>query len=260
MGIEFVFHDKYEKFEGDLIEVIPDIETIKAYYMEFDEKMRLPDLYGKSLKLSDRQFPDIYAIVKEICYNLDLEVPQVFIYENLYYEIDSFGVERKWIEISSRLISDFTKDEIRFALARELFKIKFSLTEKYMICNQLIKMLNEDFPNIPMSENLSRVFQVKYAQWSRCAQCSADNYGYLAVGSIDVCVNVILKFIFNNQFLIDNIDINEYLRDTTEINNLTDVVSTYTKNDEKIPYGQFRIKRLIAFASNEKTINYFYMR
>ena len=31
MGIEFVFHDKYEEFEGNLIEVIPDIETIKTY-------------------------------------------------------------------------------------------------------------------------------------------------------------------------------------------------------------------------------------
>lgn len=260
MDIEFVFHDKYKEFESNLIEIIPDIETIKTYYMEFDEKMRLPDLYGKSLKLSDRQFPDIYAIVKEICYNLHLEVPEVFVYENIYYEIDSFGVEKKWIEVSSRLISDFTKDEIRFALARELFKIKFSLTEKYMICNQLIKIINEDFSKIPMSENLSRVFQVRYAQWSRCAQCSADNYGYLTVGNISVCVDVILKFIFNNNFLISNINMNEYLQDSKEINRLVDVVSTYTKNDEKIPYGQFRIKRLIAFASNEKTIKYFCMR
>ena len=53
---------------------------------------------------------------------------------------------------------------------------------------------------------------------------------------------------------------NEYLQDSKEINRLVDVVSTYTKNDEKIPYGQFRIKRLIAFASNEKTIKYFCMR
>ena len=43
MDIEFVFHDKYKEFESNLIEIIPDIETIKTYYMEFDEKMRLPD-------------------------------------------------------------------------------------------------------------------------------------------------------------------------------------------------------------------------
>ena len=63
--------------------------------------------------------------------------------------------------------------------------------------------------------------------------------------------------ILNNRKLVGTVNLAEYLNTASEINKLDDAVSTFTKNDEKMPYGQFRIKNLIRFASLTDTLDYF---
>ena len=47
------------------------------------------------------------------------------------------------------------------------------------------------------------------------------------------------------------VNINEYIAQTSDIYLLDDVISRFSQNDEKIPYGPLRIKNLLAFAGKE---------
>ena len=47
------------------------------------------------------------------------------------------------------------------------------------------------------------------------------------------------------------VNINEYIAQASDIYLLDDVISRFSQNDEKIPYGPLRIKNLLAFTVKE---------
>lgn len=265
---EFYFYDRYDALTQELKQVIPSYDSIKAYYQEFDEKIKKPDLYGKTIKVTSKQFTNVFQILTSLAKEMQMDVPEVFVYENFYYEIESFGTDKPWIEVSAKTVADFSDEELRFLFAREFFKIKNGITELYMVCEQSLKIINENLNIVVFSDSVSKIFKVKYAQWSRICQLSADNYAFLLtkssknknIGDLKTCLIVILTMILNNRKLVETVNLAEYLNTASDINRLDDPVSTYTKNDEKMPYGQFRIKNLIRFASLTDTINYFEKR
>ena len=271
MQREFYFHDKYEELTKDLKQTIPSYDSIKTYYQEFDEKIKKPDLYGKTVKVTDKQFTNVFRILDSLAKEMQMPIPEVFVYENFYYEIESYGTDNPWIEVSAKTVADFNDEELRFLFAREFFKIKNGITELYMICEQSLKMINENLNIVVFSDSLAKIFKVKYAQWSRVCQFSADNYAFLntkskkndnacAIGDLKTCLFVMLTMILNNRKLVEMVNLTDYLNSASSIIRLDDPVSTFTKNDERMPYGQFRIKNLIRFASLTETIKYFEKR
>lgn len=271
MKREFYFHDKYDELTHDLMVTIPSYESIKTYYKEFDEQIKKPDLYGKTVKVTSKQFPNVNQILATLSHELGMKIPEVFVYENFYYEIESYGTDEPWIEVSAKTIADFNDEELVFLFAREFFKIKNGITELYMVSEQCLRIINENLNIAVFSDGLAKIFKVKYAQWSRVCQFSADNFAFLytrlrgknnscCIGDLKTCLGVILTMILNNKKLVQMVDLPEYLKSAADINGLDDSVSTFTKNDERMPYGQFRIKNLIRFAAMTETINYFERR
>ena len=104
---------------------------------------------------------------------------------------------------------------------------------------------------VPGSDTLAKAARLKYAKWSRLSHYSADCYGLLATGNIRACVRAILILVLNNKGLAEKININEYIAQASDIYLLDDVISRFSQNDEKIPYGPLRIKNLLAFAVKE---------
>lgn len=268
MNSEFYFHEKFDELTKDLKQTIPSYDSIKAYYQEFDEKIKKPDLYGKTVKVTEKQFSNVFQILTSLAEKMQMDVPEVFVYENFYYEIESYGTDKPWIEVSAKTVADFNNEELRFLFAREFFKIKNGITELYMICEQSLKMINENLNIVVFSDSLAKVFKVKYAQWSRVCQFSADNFAFLhtrtkdnnhayAIGDLKTCLFVMLTMILNNRKLVETMNLKDYLNSASDIIRLDDPVSTFTKNDEKMPYGQFRIKNLIRFSALTETIAYF---
>lgn len=268
MQREFYFNEKYDELTKDLKKTIPSYDTVKTYYQEFDEKIKKPDLYGKTVKVTSRQFTNVFRILTALGKEIQMDIPEVFVYENFYYEIESYGTDKPWIEVSAKTIADFNEEELRFLFAREFFKIKNGITELYMVCEQSLKIINENLNIVVFSDSLSKIFKVKYAQWSRVCQFSADNFAFLhtylkrenntcCIGDLKTCLGVMLAMILNNRNLVEVVDLTEYLKSASDIVRLDDPISTFTKNDEKMPYGQFRIKNLIRFASLAETISYY---
>ena len=270
MQREFYFNEKYDELTNSLKQTIPSYDSIKTYYQEFDETIKKPDLYGKTVKVTPKQFTKVFRILTSLAKEMQMPVPEVFVYENFYYEIESYGTEKPWIEVSAKTIAEFDEEELRFLFAREFFKIKNGITELYMVCEQSLKIINENLNIVVFSDSLSKIFKVKYAQWSRICQFSADNFAFLhtrlqgdnntCIGDLKICLGVMLTMILNNRKLVELVDLTDYLHTASDINRLDDPVSTFTKNDEKMPYGQFRIKNLIRFASMTETISYFEKR
>lgn len=222
-------------------------EDIEKVYEEIDYKEKQPDFLGKTVKVTAKQFPQVYHMIQELCTYEQMECPAVYVYEDYYYGAESYGINSYWIELSAKTIQDFSEDELKFVLAREIYKISDGVTRQKTMMEERFKMIRQLAPN-----ELEQVSKMSFYHWYRLANYSADNYGYLMCGSIKSSVDAILMMVLNSRMLAGQVDVKEFIGQASEINKLDDMVFNYTKADESVPYAPHRIQSLMAYAVSER--------
>ena len=222
-------------------------EDIESVYDEIDYKIKLPDLLGKTVRVTDMQFPELYRMLHEICENESMECPAVYVYEDYYYGAESYGINNPWIELSAKTIQDFSKEELRFVLAREIYKIVDGVTRQRTMMEERFKVIQGVAP-----DQLEKISRLSFYHWYRLANYTADNYGYLSCGSIKSSVKAILLMVLNSRLLVEHTNVKEFISQASEINRLDDGVFNYTKADESVPYAPHRIQSLLAYAVSER--------
>ena len=60
-------------------------KSVESVYDEIDFKIKLPDFLGKTVKVTQKQFPEVYRIVSELSADMNIESPTVYVYEDYYY-------------------------------------------------------------------------------------------------------------------------------------------------------------------------------
>ena len=256
---EIYFHPLYFKKLNELERLMPFQNEILTYYTEFEGRIKKPDLYGKTLRLSERQMPELWTIVDKVSAIGEIPTPPIHVYEDFYY-----GVEAKWansprLEISAKTIEDLPFESLEFLIAREVCRIKWNMHRTTTAIEQALEMSNEKnlLTNLlPGAQTISEGLRIAYAGWSRLSHYTADRFGYLVSRNLPVCVRTILALVLNNVKLAETVNIKEYLKQMNDIYLLDDLVSRFSENDETVPYGPLRIKNLLAFASNEEVIHF----
>lgn len=228
-------------------------KEIESICNEIENKLKAPDLLGKTIRVTNKQFTNLYKMLIKQSEYMGIPVPNLFVYEDFYYGIQSKGTNEPWIEISAKTVQDLSNDEIEFLLAREMYNIKYMVTYYNSIFEELLKIVdNANF--IIGVDALIDTIKIKIYQWDRLCNYSADCYGYLKSKNIKVCINAIIKLILNNTYLAEQVNIKSYIDEARAINNLDDLVYDYSKLDEMVPYGPHRIKNIIAYASSTRGI------
>ena len=222
-------------------------ESIETVYEEIDYKMKQPDFLGKTVRVTQKQFPEVYQIVKDLSVKEQIEQPEVYVYEDYYYGAESYGISQPWIELSAKTIQDFTREELIFVLAREIYMIADGVTKQKTMMEERFKVIRQMATN-----ELEQVSKLSFYHWYRLVNYSADNYGYLMCGSIKSSINAILMMVLNSKMLVEQVNIKEFIGQASEINKLDDMVFKHTKADESIPYAPHRIQNLLAYAVSER--------
>ena len=225
-------------------------EDIEKVYEEIDYRFRVPDLLGKTVRVSERQFPEVYQILHKVLLDAGTVDVPVYVYEDYYYGAESYGIEHPWIELSAKTIQDFTDSELKFVLAREVFKIADGITAHKTMMEERFTAMRKAMP-----DKIEEVSRLSFYRWYRLANYSADNYGYVMCASVKTAVDAVLKMVLNSVMLAGQVDIKEFIRQASEINRLDDVVSNYTKADESMPYAPHRVQNLLAYAVSERGID-----
>lgn len=239
---EYVNYQQDEAFElyKDGVFFQKEIENA---YEEIDFKMRLPDQLGKTVRVSNIQFCGLYDMMRELSEKENIDCPPVYVYEDYYYGAESYGIDRPWIELSAKTVQDFSTEEIRFVLAREIYKISDGITAQRTLMEERFKVMQRVGPG-----QIEQVSRLSFYHWYRLANYTADNYGYLSCGSIGSSIKAILLMVLNSRMLAEQINVKEFIGQASEINRLDDGVFNYTKADESVPYAPHRIQNLLAFA------------
>lgn len=239
-----------EAFENYKKESVIDAD-IENVYNTIEYCMKKPDLLGKTLLVSERQFSKVNGLVSELCDFMDMSKPEVYVFEDFFYGIESYGMHDYWIEISAKTIRDFTDSELRFLFARELYKIKAGVVYQTMLKNQVFG-LQASIPAI--GELLKETSRFKFNHWCRLENYTADNFGYLMCNDLTASINAIVAMVLNSKTMLSEIDMMAFIKQASAINKMDDVVSNYTKSDETMPYAPYRVECLLAYAVSKRGI------
>jgi hypothetical protein len=235
-------------------------DLLFQHYTQIMEPMLIPDLYGKTIRVTKSTFPDIDRRRNLISIYLGLEPPEIFVYENFYYGSDTVGLTKPWIELSAKTINDFTGKEMSFLLARQISHIYLKHFITKVHSEQMMKSFNllEQTPGLNLINILGTIdavekaFQLIFYNWNREINHTADIYGLLFCGDLDSANSAIIKLIINDCDLSQKIDVTEYIKQRNYLTSLTGVVAFYTRLDEPLPYGPIRIAEMIKFLSLSK--------
>ena len=239
-------------------------QLIEMYNL-FEEETLVPDLIGKSLEVNDFQMRELYGLVKDISTKLEMPVPSVYVFEGRYCDVNAEGYTKPWIQISTKTLEDFEDDELEYSIARQLVHIRLGHMKYEILCEQFSKsisiasQLGGSIVNfIPggsvASSEAFEVYAARFkliaSQWSRVSEYTADRCALaLCDWNIKSAVSAIKKQILNSRKLSDEMKLQSYLNQTESILRMNTPVAKYSILDEQYPYGPFRIKELISFAS-----------
>ena len=234
-------------------------------YKVFEEETLMPDLIGKAILVNESQMPNIYAPFAKFGQLLEMKVPPVYLFEGLYTDVNAEGLDKPWIQITARTLENCTAAELEYLIARQMVHIKLGHMKYEILCEQFTKSsgiatqygssLVSFFPGASTltqgaSELYSLNFRLLTSRWSRVSEYSADRCALVLIGwDIETALGAIKKQIFNSKLLADNLKLSGYLRQTEAILSLKSPVAKYSVMDEMYPYGPFRMKELISFAS-----------
>lgn len=230
-------------------------DILFQHYVQIMEPILTPDLFGKTVRVTNKNFPVIDKKRNLISKYLNIDPPEIFVYENFYYGADTVGLTNPWIEISAKTINEFSDKEITFIIARQISHIYLKHYINRVHAEQLLRSLNiiEQTPGINLVnlfgtiDALEKAFQLVYYQWYREINHTADIYGLLFCGDLASAASSIIKLIINDKDLSEKVILSDYLNQRDYLVSLKGIISFYTKLDESVPYGPLRIEELLKF-------------
>ena len=129
-------------------------------------------LIGSSIRVDERQFPELYGIATDVAARLGMRVPQVFVRDDPFVPISAVGVGEPYaLIISSQYYEHLRRGELAFLIARELGHIAAGHTR----VSSLLSASGRENPLITLA----------FGAWLRRTEYTADRVGLLCCDGIE---------------------------------------------------------------------------
>jgi Zn-dependent protease with chaperone function len=169
-----------------------DVLLRKLFGLFNERAFRLTYLAG-SVRVSERQFPHIYALVRDGSYILDLpEVPDVFVLQSPIVNAMALGKDRPFIVVTTGLVNLHDEEELRFVIGHELGHI-LSGHAVYRTMLLWLIQLAARIAWMPIGYIGLRGIIWGLEEWFRKSELSCDRAGLLACQDVDAARRALMK-------------------------------------------------------------------
>jgi Zn-dependent protease with chaperone function len=168
-------------------------------------------LLGNAVKVSERQFPRIYGIVKQSSEALQIAVPQVFLVNSPVFNAGTLGTnEDSFIVVHSSLVDQYTDEELLTVIGHECGHIHNSHVAYLTALHYLTYMAGMFLPWI-MQPAL-----VALRGWSRRAEVTCDRAGMLVAKNQAASERAITKLAVGSRKLYEEFNLDAFLEQHEE--------------------------------------------
>jgi Zn-dependent protease with chaperone function len=169
-----------------------DVLLRKLFGLFNERAFRLNYLAG-SVKVSERQFPHIYALVRDGSYILDLpEIPDVFVTQDPTVNAMALGKDHPFIVVTTGLVNLHDQEELRFVIGHELGHV-LSGHAVYRTMLLWLLQLAARIAWMPIGVIGLRAIIWGLEEWFRKSELSCDRAGLLACQDQDAAKRALMK-------------------------------------------------------------------
>ncbi|MCU0525479.1 MAG: M48 family metallopeptidase [Elainella sp. Prado103] len=165
---------------------------------------------ASSVRVSDRQLPDLHQLLLEACAILDLEPPQLYVKQNPAPNAYTFAMRGKqpFVVLHTSLIELLTPSEIQAVIAHELGHLKCEHSVYLTLANLVILAAGQ---LTPWGGLVVQNLQNQIMEWVRCAEFSCDRAALLVVQDPRVVASVLMKLTGGSPSLASQLNLDAFL-------------------------------------------------
>ncbi len=228
-----------------------DVLLAKLFGLFNERALRLTYLAG-AVKVSERQFPHIYALVRDGSYILDLpDVPDVFVMQSPLVNAMAIGKDRPFIVVTTGLVNLHDEEELRWVIGHELGHI-LSGHAVYRTMLLILIQLSVRIAWMPIGYIGLRAIIWGLEEWFRKSELSCDRAGLLAGQDLDAARRALMKLAGGPQLSELNPDaFREQAREYDAVPDLRDsILKVLQLQGNTHPFAVVRYAELDHWASN----------
>ena len=160
-----------------LIKSVPGCERLVRKFMKwgYEAKYRGENL-ANMIRVTSRNYPDIYAVFKEVTGQVGITAPELYVYMINAY---TYGETRTFIALSSSLVERMSKEELKGIISHECGHI-LCRHMLYLTMYETLKEMGVFLGLIPWMMFSPLYLALQY--WNRKSELSADRCGAAVVG------------------------------------------------------------------------------
>lgn len=197
------------------------VELREAYIQNVDEKAAKIDFLSTAIRLSDKQFPEVYNQLPPICDKLGIAVPELYYVKSKEMNAATGGSTNPYIFVTSELVEKMPTELISSVLAHECGHIAC----KHYLYHSMARQVIGGIDNSPLSmipavrKYLTPALIRALLFWDRCSELSADRAAVLCDGNPDKTVDVLLRVhgyenINREEFIKQAMDLKDFVNDS----------------------------------------------
>src|ERR1700730_906665 len=169
-----------------------DVLLSKLFGLINERALRLTFLAG-AVKVSERQFPHIHALVRDGAYILDLpDVPECYVIQSPIVNAMAIGRDRPFVVVTTGLVNLHDEEELRWVIGHELGHI-LSGHAVYRTMMLILIQLAARIAWMPIGYLGLRAIIWGLEEWFRKSELSCDRAGLLAGQDLDAARRVLMK-------------------------------------------------------------------
>jgi Zn-dependent protease with chaperone function len=175
------------------------------------KQMGTHQLLGQSVKVSERQFPRIYRIVRQASDTLQITMPQVFLVNSPVFNAGTLGTnEDSFIIVHSSLVDQYSDEELLTVIGHECGHIHNSHVAYLTALHYLTYMAGMFLPWILQPA------LVALRGWSRRAEVTCDRAGMLVSRDQAAAERAITKLAVGSRKLYEEFNLDAFLEQHEE--------------------------------------------
>ena len=188
------------------------LEGVLRSLLRMAEQSMFFENIATGIKVSEKQYPSINAMLEEACQVLDLPMPQLYVRQNPVPNAYTLAVQGNspFIVIHSSLIELLTPAELQAVIAHELGHLKSEHGVWVTMANLLLLMSTST-----LGGNLGRamyeVLNTQLLLWQRSAELTCDRAMLLVIQDSRVAMSTLMKLAGGTTRYSDEMDVDEYL-------------------------------------------------
>lgn len=163
-----------------------------------------------SVKVSEKQLPDLHKLLLDACQTLDLEAPDLYVQQHPVPNAYTFAMRGKqpFVVIHTSLIEMLTPEEIQAVIAHELGHLKCEHSVYLTLANLLVLAAGL----LPTwGAVLAQSLQAQILEWVRCAEFTCDRAALLATQDPKLIMSVLMKLAGGSPTLSPQLNLDAFI-------------------------------------------------